>query len=97
MIAGEAPPDQPDWHLVFEFFPLNRGPEQVKIRASSETGLGLFLNDVAPEDAARQLRELDVAHAEIEAHDLAVVAPVDAAAETIESASAGAAWGSGRL
>ena len=77
MVAQEAPRGQPDWHLAFEFFPLNRGPEKVKIRASSETGLGLFLNDVAPEDAARQLAGLDVASASIGAADLAVVVPGD--------------------
>jgi UDPglucose--hexose-1-phosphate uridylyltransferase len=75
MVAQEAPRGQPDWHLAFEFFPLNRGPGKVKIRASSETGLGLFLNDVAPEDAARQLAGLDVAAASIGAGDLAVVVP----------------------
>ena len=32
----------------------------MKIRAGMETGLGLFLNDVAPEDAARRLAGLDV-------------------------------------
>ncbi len=77
MVAQEAPRGQPDWHLAFEFFPLNRGPEKVKIRASSETGLGLFLNDVAPEDAARQLAGLNVASASIGAGDLAVVVPGD--------------------
>jgi UDPglucose--hexose-1-phosphate uridylyltransferase len=76
MVAQEAPHDQPDWHLAFEFFPLNRGRERIKIRASSETGLGLVLNDVAPEDAARQLSELDVARVPLELHHLAVVVPV---------------------
>jgi UDPglucose--hexose-1-phosphate uridylyltransferase len=73
MVAQEAPNDQPDWHLAFEFFPLNRAAEKVKIRASSETGLGLFLNDVAPEDAARQLAGLQVEAPALEAGDLMVV------------------------
>lgn len=89
MVAQEAPRDQPDWHLAFEFFPLNRGPERLKIRASSETGLGLFLNDVAPENAARQLAELDVAQATIQLHDLAVVVPVHPEAGALDPAFVG--------
>lgn len=77
MLAQEAPRGRPDWHLAFEFFPLNRGPEKLKIRASSETGLGLFLNDVAPEEAARQLCELVVEPVSLAAHDLAVAVPVE--------------------
>jgi UDPglucose--hexose-1-phosphate uridylyltransferase len=60
MVAQEAPHDQPDWHLAFELYPLYRAPGVAKIRASVETGLGLFLNDVVPEDAARRLAALDV-------------------------------------
>ena len=56
MVAQEAPHDEPDWHLAFELYPLHRAPGVTKIRASVETGLGLFLNDVAPEDAARPAR-----------------------------------------
>jgi UDPglucose--hexose-1-phosphate uridylyltransferase len=80
MVAQEAPRDEPDWHLAFEFYPLNRGPATVKIRASSETGLGLFLNDVAPEDAARQLRRLSVAAVELPETELLTVelSPPDA-------------------
>ena len=55
MVAQEAPHDEPDWHLAFELYPVHRAPGMTKIRASVETGLGLFLNDVAPEDAARRL------------------------------------------
>jgi UDPglucose--hexose-1-phosphate uridylyltransferase len=60
MVAQEAPADEPDWHLAFELYPLHRAPETTKIRASVETGLGLFLNDVAPEDAGRRLAALAV-------------------------------------
>lgn len=60
MVAQEAPEDEPDWHLAFELYPLHRAPAATKIRASVETGLGLFLNDVAPEAAARRLAALDV-------------------------------------
>jgi UDPglucose--hexose-1-phosphate uridylyltransferase len=61
MVAQEAPADEPDWHLAFELYPLHRAPGVTKIRASVETGLGLFLNDVTPEDAARRLGMLSVA------------------------------------
>ena len=60
MVAQEAPAGEPDWHLAFELYPLHRAPGVTKIRASVETGLGLFLNDVAPEDAARRLGALSV-------------------------------------
>ncbi len=60
MVAQEAPADEPDWHLAFELYPLHRAPGTTKIRASVETGLGLFLNDVAPEDAAHRLAALAV-------------------------------------
>ena len=75
MVAQEAPDDQPDWHLAFEFFPLNLAAEKVKIRASSETGLGLFLNDVTPEDAALRLAGLEVESHTVEPGDLQVVVP----------------------
>jgi UDPglucose--hexose-1-phosphate uridylyltransferase len=58
MVAQEAPRSQPDWHLAFEFFPFQRSPTTTKIRASVETATGLFLNDVLPEEAARDLAEL---------------------------------------
>jgi UDPglucose--hexose-1-phosphate uridylyltransferase len=60
LVGQEAPADESDWHLAFELYPLHRAPEVTKIRASVETGLGLFLNDVAPEDAARRLAALAV-------------------------------------
>ena len=60
MVAQEAPAEEPDWHLSFELYPVHRAPEVTKIRASVETGLGLFLNDVVPEDAAQRLAALSV-------------------------------------
>lgn len=60
MVAQEAPHDEPDWHLAFELYPLQRASGAMKIRASVETGLGLFLNDVAPEDAGRRLSGLGI-------------------------------------
>lgn len=74
MVAQEAPAGESDWHLAFELYPLHRAPEVTKIRASVETGLGLFLNDVAPEDAAGRLAALDVASEPIELDALFAVA-----------------------
>ncbi|HEY7397850.1 MAG TPA: galactose-1-phosphate uridylyltransferase [Gaiellaceae bacterium] len=73
MVAHEAPPDEPDWHLAFELYPLHRAHEVTKIRASVETGLGLFLNDVAPEDAAARLARLAVPAEPIEPETLFAV------------------------
>jgi UDPglucose--hexose-1-phosphate uridylyltransferase len=75
MVAQEAPRDQPDWHLAFEFYPVHRAPGATKIRASVETALGLFLNDVLPEDAAAQLASLDVPAEPIGLDALCVVTP----------------------
>jgi UDPglucose--hexose-1-phosphate uridylyltransferase len=73
MVAQEAPRDQPDWHLAFELYPRHRAPGVTKVRASVETALGLFLNDVLPEDAARQLASLVVPAARIELDSLCAV------------------------
>jgi len=74
MVSQEAPADEPDWHLAFELYPLHRARHATKIRASVETGLGLFLNDVAPEDAARRLAALVVPEEPIELDTLFTVA-----------------------
>jgi UDPglucose--hexose-1-phosphate uridylyltransferase len=74
MVAQEAPAGEPDWHLAFELYPLHRASGAMKIRASVETGLGLFLNDVAPEDAARRLSGLGVQAEPIELDALFTVA-----------------------
>jgi len=60
MVAMEAPPDSPDWHLAFEFLPAHRTEHLVKIRASVETATGLFINDTLPEASAARLRALTV-------------------------------------
>ena len=80
MVAQEAPGDEPDWHLAFELYPLHRSPGVPKIRASVETGLGLFLNDVAPEEAARRLAGIDVPAEPIELDSLFTVALAEPAA-----------------
>jgi UDPglucose--hexose-1-phosphate uridylyltransferase len=74
MVAQEAPAGEPDWHLAFELYPVHRASGATKIRASVETGLGLFLNDVAPEDAARRLAGLAVPAQPIELETLFTVA-----------------------
>lgn len=79
MVGQEAPPGEPDWHLAFELYPLHRAPGATKIRAGVETGLGLFLNDVVPEDAARRLAALAVAAEPIELDTLFTVAEPQAA------------------
>ena len=55
MVALEAPTDEPDWHLAFEFYPPHRSPRLTKVRASVETATGLFINDTLPEATAHRL------------------------------------------
>jgi UDPglucose--hexose-1-phosphate uridylyltransferase len=43
-------------HLYIEFLPIQRSAAKLKFLASVETSLGTFLNDVAPERAAEELR-----------------------------------------
>lgn len=61
MACQQAPRDEQgtveDWHLSFEFFPPNRGPDKLKMRATVETAAGLFINDTDPEVTATELRE----------------------------------------
>ena len=52
---------EPDWHLHMELLPPHRSAERLKVRASSETVLGLFINDTLPEESARRLRSVVVA------------------------------------
>jgi UDPglucose--hexose-1-phosphate uridylyltransferase len=75
MVAQEAPRNEPDWHLAFEFYPIYRAREKTKIRASVETATGLFLNDLQPEDAASQLAELEVECEPLDPQCLCVVEP----------------------
>jgi UDPglucose--hexose-1-phosphate uridylyltransferase len=58
MVALEAPPDEPDWHLAFEFYPPHRSPRLTKVRASVETATGLFTNDTLSETSAHRLAAL---------------------------------------
>jgi len=72
MVAMEAPPDQPDWHLAFEFLPPHRSARLTKMRASVETATGLFINDTLPEVTAAELAHQHVEE-RVEARALRVV------------------------
>jgi len=47
-----------DFALHLELFTIRRAPGRLKYLAGSESGMGAFANDIAPEAAARRLREL---------------------------------------
>ncbi|WP_214415149.1 galactose-1-phosphate uridylyltransferase [Sphaerisporangium fuscum] len=46
-------------YLHLQLFSIRRAPEKLKYLAGSESAMGAFVNDVLPEEAARQLREQD--------------------------------------
>jgi galactose-1-phosphate uridylyltransferase len=50
------------WHLAAEVFTIMRAPGKLKYLAGSESGAAVWINDVAPEEAARRLREAGGAH-----------------------------------
>ena len=63
LCVQEAPPAEglagaaaPDWHLHVELLPPHRSPDRLKVRASVETTLGVFINDTLPEHTAAALR-----------------------------------------
>ncbi len=59
MAVQEAPGDDGgDWHLHVELLPPHRNAERLKVRASVETALGVFINDTAPEETAAALAAL---------------------------------------
>ncbi len=43
-------------HLYAQIFSIRRAPKKLKFLGGSESGSGVWVNDVTPEDAARQLR-----------------------------------------
>ncbi len=58
-IAGweQSPADAEDvWHLSADLFTLRRAPDKLKYLAGSESGAGVWINDISPEVAARTLR-----------------------------------------
>ena len=60
MVMHQGPTDGGDHegvaHFHIEFYPPNRTAEKLKYLAGSETGAGVFVMDVAPEDTAAELR-----------------------------------------
>ena len=52
----DAASPAPDWHLHVELLPPHRNPSRLKVRASVETTLGVFINDTLPERTAAELR-----------------------------------------
>jgi UDPglucose--hexose-1-phosphate uridylyltransferase len=61
MCFQEAPAgDLGDWHLHVEFLPPHRDADRLKVRASVETALGVFINDTVPEVSAARLAAVDV-------------------------------------
>jgi len=60
MCVQEAPSGTQDWHLHVELLPPHRNPHRLKVRASVETALGVFINDTLPEAFAGELRAIDL-------------------------------------
>ncbi|MEE1938497.1 galactose-1-phosphate uridylyltransferase [Streptomyces sp. TRM 70361] len=62
--APTAPQGRPDWSgradfaLHLELFTVRRTSGKLKYLAGSESGMGVFVNDVPPERAAERLREV---------------------------------------
>ena len=57
LCVQEAPAaDAADWHLHVELLPPHRNADRLKVRASVETTLGVFINDTLPERSAEALR-----------------------------------------
>jgi UDPglucose--hexose-1-phosphate uridylyltransferase len=63
MCVQEAPPQRfdgaGDWHLHVELLPPHRNPQRLKVRASVETALGVYINDTLPETLAASLRAVE--------------------------------------
>ena len=59
LVMHQAPTDGQPWpeaHLHIEFYPLARSAEKLKYLAGSESGAGLFVADLLPEQSAAALR-----------------------------------------
>jgi UDPglucose--hexose-1-phosphate uridylyltransferase len=50
-------PGREGFALHLELFTVRRGPDRLKHLAGSESGMGVFINDIPPETAAVRLRE----------------------------------------
>ncbi|NJQ03952.1 galactose-1-phosphate uridylyltransferase [Streptomyces zingiberis] len=54
----ERPVERGDFALHLQLFTIRRTSGKLKFLAGSESGMGVFINDVAPEAAAARLREV---------------------------------------
>jgi UDPglucose--hexose-1-phosphate uridylyltransferase len=52
--------DRPLAYLHLQLFSIRRAPGKLKYLAGSESAMGVFINDVRPEQAARMLREVSL-------------------------------------
>jgi UDPglucose--hexose-1-phosphate uridylyltransferase len=44
-------------HMFLQVFSIRRAPNKLKYLAGSESAMGVFINDIAPERAAEMLRD----------------------------------------
>ena len=59
--AGATAPgiaDRADFALHLQVMSVRRAPGKLKYLAGSESGMGVWINDIVPETAARRLREV---------------------------------------
>nr|WP_218852572.1 galactose-1-phosphate uridylyltransferase [Spelaeicoccus albus] len=58
---NQAPTSARDeWWLHVQLFSIRRAPGKLKYLAGSESGMGVFINDIAPEQAAERLRAVSI-------------------------------------
>ncbi|KRV48851.1 galactose-1-phosphate uridylyltransferase [Wenjunlia vitaminophila] len=56
--SPRTPQARPEYALHLELFTIRRASGRLKFLAGSESGMGVFINDVPPETAASKLREV---------------------------------------
>lgn len=47
-----------NWWLHLQVFSIRRAPDKLKYLAGSESGMGAFISDTAPEQVAAELRDV---------------------------------------
>jgi len=63
MTVNQAPNDgvpHPEWTVHVEIFPIRRAVDKLKFLAGTELGAGVFANDILPERAAADLRNVQL-------------------------------------
>jgi UDPglucose--hexose-1-phosphate uridylyltransferase len=50
----------PEWTVRIEIFPIRRAVDKLKFLAGTELGTGVFANDILPERAAADLRNVQL-------------------------------------